>query len=56
MTSSFTSFSQLTENKSHEADIIRRTRFFHVIDTRASNIIIKDVCETENVNHNTEKE
>jgi hypothetical protein len=56
MTSSFTFFYKLIENKHHKADIIRRTCFFHVIDTRASNIIIKDVCETENVSHNAEKE
>jgi hypothetical protein len=52
----FTPPSQLTENKHHEADTVRRTRFFHVIDTRASNVIIKDVCETKNVSHDTEKE
>jgi hypothetical protein len=56
MASLFTSPPQLTENKHHQADIIRRTRFFHVIDTQASNIIIKDVCEAENVSHNTGKE
>ena len=45
------------QNKHHyEADTVRRTRFFHAIDTRASNIIIKDVCEAENVSHNTGKE
>ncbi len=43
------------QNKRQEADTIRKTRFFHVIDNRASNVIIKDVCETENVSHGTEK-
>ncbi len=43
------------QNKRQEADIIRKTRFFHAIDNRASNVTIKDVCETENVSHGTGK-
>jgi hypothetical protein len=38
----------IPSNKRQEADTIRRTRFFHVINNRAGNVIIKDVCEREN--------
>jgi hypothetical protein len=44
-----TSFTSSRQNKRQKTDIIRRTRFFHVIDNRASNVIIKDVFEEENV-------
>jgi hypothetical protein len=47
----------LSQNKHHyEADTVKKTRFFHVINTRASTVTIKDVCETKNISHGTEKE
>ena len=44
-----------TQSKSQEADTIRKTRFFHAIDNRASNVTIKDVYEAEDVSHGTGK-
>jgi hypothetical protein len=41
------------QNKRHEADTIKKSRFFHAIDNRASNVTIKDVCEAENIKHTT---
>jgi hypothetical protein len=38
------SFISLSQNKRQKTDIVKRTRFFHVIDNRASNVIIKDVA------------
>ena len=42
-------------NKSHEADTIKKNRFFHAIDNRPDNVTIKDICEQENVTHGTGK-
>ncbi len=39
----------------HEADTIKKSRFFHAIDNRASNVTIKDVCEAKNIKHTTGK-
>jgi hypothetical protein len=49
------SFTSSSQNKRQKTDTIKKTRFFHVIDTRISNVTIKDVCETKNVNHDTKK-
>ena len=43
------------QSKRQEADTIRKTRFFHAIDNRASNVIIKDVYKAEDVSHGTGK-
>lgn len=43
-----------SSNKRQKTDIINNF-FFHVIDDQASNVIIKNVYETENVNHDTKK-
>jgi hypothetical protein len=52
----FTPPHQLTENKDHhEADNIRRTRFFLVIDIQSRHVIIKDMYEAEHFSHDTEK-
>ena len=42
-------------NKLHEADTIKKNRFFHAIDNRPGNVTIKDICEHENVSHDTKK-
>ncbi len=49
----FTSF--FTSIKSHNADIIRKSRFFHVIDHCSSNVIIKNICEQEEIKSDREK-
>jgi hypothetical protein len=50
---SFTSL--LTFIKSHDVDIIRKSRFSHVIDHRSKNVIIKDICKQENIKSDREK-
>lgn len=47
----------LTEASAHkpQADTIKQTRFFDVIDNRPSNVTIKDICEQEGINHSTGK-
>jgi hypothetical protein len=51
-----TSFiSPLTNCKRQKADTIRKTRFFHVIDEKFSEIIIKNVCEKKKISHFTNK-
>ncbi len=51
-----TSFtSSLTSIKSHDADIIRKSRFFHVIDHRSNNVIIKNICEQKEIKSDREK-
>ncbi len=53
---SITSFLTTLSNAArHEADIIRKARFFHVIDHRLKNITIKDICEQENIKSDREK-
>ena len=39
----------------HEADTIKKNRFFHAIDNRSSVVTIQAVCEQENVSHGTDK-
>jgi hypothetical protein len=39
----------------HEADINKKTRFYHAINNRAANAIIKDDCEAEEISHGTGK-
>lgn len=41
--------------ESNDADTIRKTRFFHVIDHRLENMTIKDVCEQEGIKPDREK-
>lgn len=43
----FTSSFQIKRQKT---DFIKKNSFFHVIDNRVSNVIMKNVYETENVN------
>ncbi len=40
--------SSSSSRRRSEADIIRKTRFLHVIDTRRSKIF-KEICEKKNV-------
>lgn len=35
--------------KSQDADIIRKSRFFHAIDTRPDHVTVKDICEQEGI-------
>jgi hypothetical protein len=46
--STMTSSTSPSQKKRQKADTIKRTRFLHVIDNRADNVIIKDDCEREN--------
>ncbi len=49
----FVRTSSSSSRRRSEADIIRKTRFFHVIDTRRSKIL-KEICEKKNVFERTE--
>ena len=44
-----------SQSKRQKADIIKKICFFHVINNPASNVTIKNVYETKNVNHDTDK-
>lgn len=35
--------------KAHDADNIRKCRFFHAIDHRPENVAMKDVCDQEGI-------
>ena len=41
--------------KNHEANSIKKNRFFHAIDNQSNNVTVKDVYEQENVMHGTGK-
>ena len=43
------------QDQRQKVDTIRKTRFFYVIDNRASNVTIKNVYEAEDVSHDTDK-
>jgi uncharacterized membrane protein len=38
-----------------EADTVRKSRFFHAIDHRPENVIIKNICEQEDIKPDREK-
>jgi hypothetical protein len=38
-----------TSTKSHDADTIRKSRFFHAIDHRSDNVTVKNICEQEGI-------
>jgi hypothetical protein len=50
---SSTSFPQSA--KPQDADIIRKSRFFHVIDTWSNHVIVKNICEQEGIKPDRDK-
>jgi hypothetical protein len=41
--------------KSKDADIIRKTRFLHAIDTRPNHVFVKNICEQEDIKSDRDK-